>query len=115
MKETYKPAYPPKPCNIGKKRIIKTQKGEKRSFIIKDEIIKPQSNGPHKLIVFQKMFNETHKRHEYRFGYYMIAIKGKIQGKWVWGQYCLFLPKKDLLSILKEAEKRNWFSRKISR
>jgi hypothetical protein len=109
MKTNCEQTYPQKPCNINKRRLIKTQKGEKRYFIVEDEIIKHQSNGRHKLIVFQKMFNETQKRHEFRFGYYMIAIKGKPKGRWVWGQYCLFIPKRDLLYIIKEAERRNWF------
>jgi len=101
--------YPPMPYNIGKRRLIKTQKGKARHFIIEDEIIQPQFNAPHKLIVFQKMYYEEEKRYEFRFGYYMIGVKGKPKGKWVWGQYCLFIPQKDLLNILKEAKKRKWF------
>jgi hypothetical protein len=101
--------YPPPPHNIGKRRMIKTQKGKERHFIIEDEIIQPQLNAPHKLIVFQKMYCEEEKRHEFRFGYYMIGIKGKPKGKWVWGQYCLFMPQKDLLEILKKAKKKKWF------
>jgi hypothetical protein len=101
--------YPPMPNNIGKRRLIKSQKGATRHFVIEDEIVRPQSNAPHKLIAFQKMYHEEDKRYEFRFGYYMIGIKGKPKGKWVWGQYCLFIPQQDLLNILSEARKREWF------
>jgi hypothetical protein len=99
----------PVPNNVGKRRLIKTQKGETRHFIVEDEIMQRQSNAPHKLIVFQKMYHEEEKRYEFRFGYYMIGIKGKPKGKWVWGQYCLFIPQQDLLDILNEARKKKWF------
>jgi hypothetical protein len=101
--------YPPVPNNIGKRRLIKTQRGAIRHFVIEDEIAHPQSNAPHKLIVFQKMYHEEEKRHEFRFAYYIIGVKGKTKGKWVWGQYCLLAPSEDLLSIMDEAGKKKWF------
>lgn len=101
--------YPSVPNNIGKRRLIKSQKGIPRHFRIEDEITQQQYNAPHKLIVFQKAYLEEDKRYEFRFGYYMVGIKGKATGKWVWGQYCLFIPQRDLLDILNEAKKRNWF------
>ncbi len=108
-KKKHEGSYPPPPNNIGKRRLIKTQRGKVRHFIIEDEIIQPQHNSQHKLIAFQKMYYEEERRHEFRFGYYMIGIKGKATGKWVWGQYCLFLPKKDLVNILKMANRKKWF------
>jgi hypothetical protein len=101
--------YPPVPNNIGKTRLIESQKGIPRHIFIEDEITQQQSNAPHKLIVFQKVYLEEDKRYEFRLGYYMIGAKGRTTGKWVWGQYCLFIPQQDLLDIWNEAKKRKWF------
>ncbi|MEI6152739.1 MAG: hypothetical protein WCQ90_01475 [Deltaproteobacteria bacterium] len=97
--------YPPTPNSIGKKRSLESQKGIQRHIVIKDEISRHQSNAPHKLIVFQKVYLEEEERYEFRFGYYMIGVKGRTTGKWVWGQYCLFVPEQDLVEILNEAKK----------
>jgi len=101
--------WPPLPNNIDKKRMIPAIDGTKRHFKIEDEIIHPQSNSNRKLIVFQKMHFEEEDRVEFRLGYYMIGLKPKVKGRWVWGQFCLLLPEEDLMAILKEARKRKWF------
>jgi hypothetical protein len=101
--------YPPPPNNIGKRRLIKTQRGVVRHLVIEDEITQPQTNAPHKLIVFQKMYHEEEDRYEFRLGYYMIGVKGKPKGRWVWGQYCLLIPQADLLSIINRAKRKKWF------
>ena len=101
--------WPPLPNNIGKKRMIPAIDGTKRHFRIEDEIIHPQSNSNRKIIVFQKMHFLEEDRVEFRFGYYMIGIKPKAKGRWVWGQFCLLLPEEDLMAILEKARKRKWF------
>jgi len=100
---------PKRPNNIGKRRRIKTIWGEPRHIVIEDEILRKQSNAPHKLIAFQRIRIEEVNRIEYRFGYYMIGVKSGAKGRWVWGQYCLLIPEKDLKVIMKRAEKRGWF------
>ena len=97
------------PKNIGKRRKIKTIWGKERHLIIEDEIMHQQSNAPHKLIAFQKIRLEEEDRIEYRFGYYMIGVKPGAKGRWVWGQFALLIPEKDLKAILKKAKKRKWF------
>ena len=101
--------WPPLPDNIGKTRMIPAIDGMKRHFRIEDEIIHPQSNSNRKIIVFQKMRYVEENRVEFRFGYYMIGIKPKAKGRWVWGQFCLLLPEEDLMAILEKARKRKWF------
>jgi len=102
-------SLPKRPNNIGKRRVITTIWGEKRHIVIVDEILRKQSNAPHKLIAFQRIHIEEVNRIEYRFGYYMIGVKPGARGRWVWGQYCLLIPEKDLKVIMKRAEKRGWF------
>jgi len=48
-------------------------------------------------------------RIEFRFGYYMIGIKQRSRGKWVWGQFCLLIPKTDLIALMQEAQRKKWF------
>jgi len=97
------------PNNIGKRRMIPTIWGTKRHFVIEDEILRKQSNAPHKLIAFQRMRHEEENRIEYRFGYYMVGVKDGAKGRWVWGQYCLLIPAEDLESLIHEAKRRKWF------
>jgi hypothetical protein len=97
------------PNNIGKRRRIKTIRGAKRYFIIEDEILYKQHNAPNKLIAFQRIRFEEDNRIEYRLGYYMVGVKSGAKGRWVWGQFCLMIPEKDLKIILKKAKRKRWF------
>jgi hypothetical protein len=101
--------WPPLPHNVGKTRTIPAIDGRIRHFRIEDEIIRPQSNSDRKIIVLQRMRFLEEERIEFRFGYYMIGLKPKARGRWVWGQFCLLIPQEDLLALLQEAEKRRWF------
>jgi hypothetical protein len=101
--------WPPLPNNIGKIRRIKAIDDRIRHFKIEDEIIRPQSNSKRKIIVLQKMRFVEEDRIEFRFGYYMIGLKPKMKGKWVWGQFCLLIPQEDLIGLIQEAKRKKWF------
>ena len=62
-----------------------------------------------KVIVFQKLRFEDNNRQEFRFGYYMLGVKKGAKGRWVWGQYCLLIPKRDLRALIRKAKKKRWF------
>jgi len=97
------------PDNIGKRRRFIAIDGRHVFMTIKDEIVHPQGKPPHtKLIYLQKLCFEEDSRTEYRFTYYMQGHKGKTRGRWVFGQYSLVLPAKELSRLLKEAKKRGW-------
>ena len=101
-----------RPNNIGKRRRIKTINGDIRHFVIEDEILRFQhKTKKRKLIAFQKIRFEEKNRIEYRLGYYMIGVKPRAKGRWVWGQFCLLIPERDLNFILKKAETKGWFSK----
>jgi len=102
-------SWPELPNNVGKTRRIPAIDGRIRHFKIEDEIIRPQGNSDRKIIVLQKMRFIEEDRIEFRFGYYMIGLKAKAKGRWVWGQFCLLIPQEDLMALLKEAKKRKWF------
>lgn len=97
------------PNNIGKRRKIINIWGKPVWLRIEDEIARFQSTARHKVICFQKIRFEKDGRIEFRFGYYMIGVKAGAKGRWVWGQYALLIPKKDLLALLREAKSRGWF------
>ncbi|TVM04296.1 MAG: hypothetical protein CV087_01265 [Candidatus Brocadia sp. WS118] len=105
--------WPELPNNIGKTKRIPAIDGRIRHFRIEDEIIHPQSNSNRKIIVLQKMRFIEEDRIEFRFGYYMIGMKPKAKGRWVWGQFCLLIPQEDLMAILEE-EKNEGGSKTIN-
>lgn len=104
---------PPFPNNKGKTRLIKAIDGKKRQLYIEDEIIIKQSNSQRKIIVFQKMRHLEQERIEFRLGYYMIGVRPKTKGRWVWGQFSLLIPELDLFVIITEAIKRGWFETQL--
>jgi len=75
-------------------------------YRIEDEIIEP--HGERKLIYLQRIRFRDDSRLEYRFTYYVIASKGRVRGRWVFGRNSLFLPPAKLAILLSEAKKRNW-------
>jgi hypothetical protein len=97
---------PPRPNNIGKRRRITTITGRKIYLAVTDEIVIPQ--GPRKLIYFQKLQFEEDRRIEYRFAYYMLGHKPSRRGRWVFGQYCLMIPRRELTLLLKKARAHGW-------
>jgi hypothetical protein len=89
---------------------IRAIDGVRRRFVIEDEIICKQKiveRDSGKYICFQKIrFDDGRK--EYRFTYYMRALKGNVKGRWIFGQYSLMIPAKQLQLLLREARRRKW-------
>lgn len=111
LKQTIKPVEaPPYPHNVGKRRKITTIDGNHLYVVNQDEIVRPQGKAPHnKLIYFQKLRHEVNNRIEYRFTYYMLSPKeGRMLNRWVFGQYSLMIPAKDLVFLLKKARDKGW-------
>ena len=94
------------PNNIGKRRVITLIDGRKDALTVTDEIIVPQED--FKLIYFQKLQFESDGRSEYRFTYYMRGVKPARKGKWVFGQYSLMAPEREVSLMLSEARLRGW-------
>jgi len=75
-----------------------------------------QSDLPEKVFVIERLRKESTEGIlaysnwkkgdiEYRIGYYIIGRIGRAHGKWIWGQFCPMIPAKDLVALLKQAEK----------
>lgn len=75
-----------------------------------------QSNLNEKVFVIERLRRENYEGQltrqkqwnkgdiEYRIGYYIVGKIGKAKGKWVWGQFCLFIPAKDLTTLFEKAK-----------
>ena len=80
----------------------------KRSFRIVDEILRVQSNAPHKALCLQKIECLDDHSVEFRLGYYMIGVKPRMAGKWTWGQFAVKLPARDFRAMIRMAQRRGW-------
>lgn len=102
-------SLPPFPNNIGKVRTHTAIDGRQVQYIIDDEIVRRQQGSRNaKLIYLQRMRFTEDGRTEYRFTYYMLGRKPTARGRWVFGQYSLFIPPYDLAALLREARRRGW-------
>jgi hypothetical protein len=76
------------------------------SFQVTDQVARPQSDKPKKLLCLQRIEFDDGGRIELRLAYYIIGKKGKVRGRWVWGQYATFLPAKDFAALVRGARKK---------
>jgi hypothetical protein len=96
------------PNNVGKERKLTSIDGKKSTFTVVCEIIRPQGPSPHKKLIYLQKLKHSDGRPEYRFAYYMRGVKGRTKGRWVFGQYALMIPSRDLSWLLKTARKKGW-------
>jgi len=88
---------------INKKGGITDINGKRINFEVKKQVTLKQSNYPKKIFVLQELQFENGKK-EIRIGYYIVGKRGRAKGKWTWGQFCPFFPKKDLVKLIKKAK-----------
>jgi len=98
--------YPRTVGNTGK---LKDIRGKVHTFRIVGEVSCWQRNAPdEKRIYLQKIIHDD-GRLEYRFTYYMRGVKpGKRKGTWVFGQYSMMIPRRELALLLKKARVLGW-------
>jgi hypothetical protein len=80
----------------------------KTKFVVEDEIRRPQTEYPCKMIVLQKLRYQERDLVEFRLGYYIIGKRPRMAGKWTWGQYATFLPQSDFQAVVDEARRKKW-------
>jgi hypothetical protein len=96
------------PVNIEKISRRKDIYGREGYSKIVDEIRRPTKDR-RKAIYLQKIECGDDRHIEFRLGYYMIGVKPRMAGRWVWGQFATFITGNDLRAIVNEAETRGWF------
>lgn len=102
-----------------KKLIAMKDIGRKGKFYFKREAwtFMPQYNLEEKVFIIERLRKVkiegkiTHANTfkngeiEYRIGYYIIGKIGQADGRWIWGQFCPLIPKKDFAKFFKKAIK----------
>jgi hypothetical protein len=81
--------------------------GEIIKFTIVDEIRRPQTGVPSKIICLEKVLFDD-GREEVRLGYYIIGKLPRMKGKWVWGQFATLLPLRDFRYLIRRARISGW-------
>ncbi len=99
---------PPFIPRLGKPRRITSITGKVVHFVVEDQIERPQTGYPRKMIVLQKIRFVEDGRIELRIAYYMVGEKPGARGKWVWAQYAPLIPQADFRWIIREAKRRGW-------
>lgn len=77
--------------------------GVKKTLPIGKFVWQQATEYPEKVFILQEVVSERGKL--LRIGYYIIGKKPKMNGKWVWGQYCPFITVKDLKNLINKAGK----------
>jgi hypothetical protein len=100
--------YPPPPSTIGKRGSLLDRSGKRRCFTVTNEIRRVVP--PHVLdfAIYLQRIEFDDGPIQARLGYYIIAKKGSVRGKWVWGQYAPLLSMRDLKAVMKQAKKKGW-------
>jgi len=76
-------------------------------YTVIDEDIFIAPSNPNKAFALHKIrYDDGYE--EIRIGYYMIAHRPKMKGKWAWGQYAQFMTKEDLELIFTRAKESGW-------
>jgi hypothetical protein len=88
---------------VGQARKIE---GGFRSFKVKDYVsLVPTNSKGDKVAILEELEFDDGKR-ELRLGYYIIGHRGRMKGKWAWGQYALFIPAEDLVKLVEKAREK---------
>jgi len=86
--------------------------GGSRSFRVKEFVsIVPSNSKGDKLALLEELEFEDGSK-ELRLGYYKIGHRGRMKGKWAWGQYALFIPADDLLKLIERGKEKGIISAK---
>jgi hypothetical protein len=98
---------PELPKRKGKTTRRKKIDGKPLEYTVIDEDIFIAPSNPNKAFALHKIrYDDGYE--EIRIGYYMIAHRPKMKGKWAWGQYAQFMTKEDLELIFTRAKESGW-------
>jgi hypothetical protein len=98
---------PALPSRRGKTTKTKGIDGRSIEFTVVDEDIFPALSNEGKAFCLHKIRHKTGKE-EFRIGYYMIAHKPRMKGKWAWGQYAPIMTAEEMRMIFERAKAKGW-------
>ena len=93
---------PPLPSRLGKTTKTKGIDGHPVEFTVVDEDIFRAPSNPGKAFCLHKI-QHTSGKVEFRIGYYMIAHRPRMKGKWAWGQYAPIMTAEEMQMIFERA------------
>jgi hypothetical protein len=96
------------PRTFGKKGKLVDIRGNAHTFEIIGEISCWQRKAPDEKRIYLQQIRHDDKRVEYRFTYYMRGVKPGSKDKWVFGQYSMMIPQRELAYLLKQAKAKGW-------
>jgi hypothetical protein len=102
---------PPLPTRKGKTSKRKDIDGNPMNYTIIDEdIFESPLNKRKAFCLHHIRFDDG--RETFRIGYYMIAQRPRMKGKWAWGQYAPMMNKQEMQLIFERAIKKGWIKNK---
>ena len=99
--------HPPLPTRHGKKTKTKGIDGSPLVYTVVDEKVFIAKSNPNKAFCLHKIQHED-GREGFRIGYYMIAHKPRMKGKWAWGQFAPMMTKEEMINIFDEIKNKGW-------
>ena len=95
---------PPLPTRLGKTTKLQDIRGHEKSYeVVAEDVFLAQSNPDKAFAVHKLKWDDG--REEFRIGYFMIAHRPRMKGKWAWGQYAPMMTEIEMIEIFQRAEK----------
>lgn len=76
-------------------------------YTVIDEDVFIAATNPKKAFAIHKL-KSTDGRENFRIGYYMIAERPRVKGKWAWGQFAPTMSKEEMIAIFDRAKAKGW-------
>jgi hypothetical protein len=97
----------PLPTRLHKTTVTKAIDGTPLVYTVIDEEMVPALSNSKKVFALHYV-RLGDGREEIRIGYYMIAHKKRMRGKWAWGQFAPFMTKEEMALIFSRAKAKGW-------
>lgn len=98
---------PPLPTRRGKKTRTTGIDGSPLAYTVTDEKVFIAKSNPSKAFCLHKIQHED-GREEFRIGYYMVAHKPRMKGKWAWGQFAPMMTRDEMVEIFSAVKAMDW-------
>lgn len=80
--------------------------GGSRTFTVKNFVSMVPSNSDGDKVALLEDLKFEDGTEELRVCYYIIGRKGRLAGKWAWGQFALFIPSRDFVKLIEKGKEK---------
>lgn len=98
---------PPLPSRLGKTTRTKSIDGRPVIYTVVDEDVFLALSNERKAFCLHKIRHANGKE-EFRIGYYMIAHRPRMKGKWAWGQFAPIMTAQEMDLIFQHVKAKGW-------